>query len=251
MSSFPSPMVILENHLDNINEADNIIRDKRPIGKFSASNAGKCFKQVYYQSTKAERKPFEFRVKALLRDGTLFHKDMEDANNAYSWPDGIRVLIEHDINIERLQVLGRFDLAMLNDNTGDAKVVDYKTVNAWKWRLKFGLKKNRDKKPSKMYELQIGTYALGIAEEFNIPNPNIQLELLWKNKDTSAMKQEIIDSTFISLADFYWQDLNEALEDITHPDELIRNETFGVPMEQWECDYCAYATQCKNVRRPK
>jgi len=249
MSSFPSPMQVLEHYLDGIQETENVIRSQRPIGKYSASSAGKCFKQVYYQSIQAERTPFEFRVKALLRDGTLFHKDMEDASHNYVWPDNIKILVEHDINLEELNVLGRLDLAMLDENTGYARVIDYKTVNAWKWRLKFGLKKNRDKKPSKMYELQLGTYALGLAKEYEIPNANMELELLWKNKDTSGMKPEIIDSIFIELADYYWQDLNEALEEITSPDELVPHETFGVPMEEWECKYCAYVQQCKPTRR--
>ncbi len=251
MSSFPSPMAVLESYLDTLNVAGDVIRSQRPIGKYSASSAGKCFKQVYYQSIQADRKPFEFRVKALLRDGTLFHEDMEEASTLYDWPPGMRVMIEKDIKIDRLLLLGRLDLALLDMNTGDCKIIDYKTVNAYKWRLKFGLKKNRDKRPSKMYELQVGTYALGIAEEYDIPRPNFTLALIWKNKDTSAMKEEIIDTNFIDLADLYWQDLNEALEDISSPEELIPHETFGVPMEHWECDYCAYVQQCKPTRREK
>lgn len=250
MNTFPSPMEILEKYLDGINEADNIVRSKRPIGKFSASSAGKCFKQVYYQSLQAERKPFEFRVKALLRDGTLFHSDMEKANTHYDWPEQMLVMIEKDISIEKLSVLGRLDLALLNLKTGKVKVTDYKTVNSYKWRLKFGLKKNRDKSPSKMYELQVGTYALGIAEEHDIRYEDFELELLWKNKDTSAMKEEEIDWAFIRMAELYWEDLNEALEDITSPEDLIPYETFGVPMEHWECKYCAYLEQCKPITKP-
>tara|TARA_Y100000310_G_scaffold329677_1_gene399965 strand:- start:565 stop:1335 length:771 start_codon:yes stop_codon:yes gene_type:complete len=249
-NNFPKVTDIYNNYLDKQQEINQKkYREGRPEGYFTASGAGKCFKQNYYQLLGTDMRELDVRVKSLLRLGTLVHIDLEEAFKNIHIPDYL-CMTEHDIKLSDLKVIGRADLVIFNIESGHLRVYDYKTAASYKWRLKFGLKKNRDKNPSKQYELQLGTYALGIRKELEkrVDVKDTELRIVWYNKDTSAMKEEIIDTNFMVLAEAYWEDLNEAVDDIKSVDELIPYETYGVPMMDWECRYCAFNEKCKPTK---
>jgi len=110
--------------------------------------------------------------------------------------------------------------------------------------MKFG--RNREKNPSFNYELQVGTYGLGIQALYD--TDNITLSLLWYNKDTSAMRKQEIDAVqWTSAALEYWTECTEALEGVTDPDTMMPGLDYGVPMMDWECRYCGFTKHCKGI----
>ena len=74
--------------------------------------------------------------------------------------------------------------------------------------------------------------------------------MLWYNKDTSMMREENINSIWMEEAFEYWTDLNEIVNDINKPEELIPGDTPNVPVYSWECKYCEYQeSYCPGVYR--
>ena len=132
---------------------------------------------------------------------------------------------------------------MLDDNM--FKVYDLKTVAAYKWTKKFGKKVNREVDSDRNYKMQIGTYALGINDE--IQPKNIEMYLVWYNKNTSMIREQLVSPEWITKALEYWVELNNILEDCGNKfeEELKPEYTVGVPFQSWECSYCQYYAICK------
>ena len=51
---------------------------------------------------------------------------------------------------------------------------------------------------------------------------------------------------YMKKAHEYWQDLNEELEMVTSPDDMIPTQDIGVPYYDWECRYCGFAEICNS-----
>ena len=104
------------------------------------------------------------------------------------------------------------------------------------WKKKFGLKKNREPNPSIKYELQVGTYALGLESKLSLPVDNI--DITYYKKDDSSFKFVNIDKKYKKKAKEYWEEVatvcKQSLRDIEPGEHL------GVPFESWECNYCQY-----------
>jgi len=214
---------------------------------FRASSAGSCFKKQWFSLKDYEQSELDDRVLRLLRLGTVVHADVEQALAEYK-DDNTEILTEQEIVVPDLKVVGHLDAALLNkDGSGEitsAEIYDLKTCASYKWRMKFG--RNKEKNPSFNYELQVGTYGLGVQAKYEVDD--ITLSLLWYNKDTSAMREQSIDALqWTSNALEYWETLTEALEDITNPDDLIPGIDYGVPMMDWECRYCGFTDYCKGI----
>ena len=73
--------------------------------------------------------------------------------------------------------------------------------------MMFGFKKNRDPNPSINYELQVGTYALGIQNNPLSKGWDYALFLALYKKDNSTMKVVRISNDYITDADEYWKAL--------------------------------------------
>ena len=224
-------------------------------GKFSASSAGTCFKKQYYNSINAPKEDMKRRSKRLLRLGTIVHKDLELAIkyhiNNYKH-DNIEILTEHEITIPHLNVIGHLDLATVTENApGVVKieksisisVYDFKTIGSYQWRKRFGTKYG-EKNPSIHYYMQLGTYAIGLANEYD-PKPVSEIALWWYNKDDSKMKYQFVNPSYIDMAHEYWSDLNEFITE--YGDEILNMKPPGpeIPVQSWECNYCAYEGMCK------
>ena len=175
----------------------------------------------------------------LLRLGTIVHEDIQESLNHYfrHTDTKLKLYIEHQIKIPELNVVGHLDAAIYDKENEHIRLYDIKTSASYKWRMKFGRK--REKNGSVNYNLQIGTYAFGLGEE--LKTTDIDMNLLWYNKDTSAVREEAIDQEWISNAIEYWEELNDTLEGVKseNGNELIPG-SYGVPMMNWECRYCGF-----------
>ena len=206
---------------------------------FSASSAGTCFRKQYLRTKGLDEIPMEDRVMRLLRLGTIVHEDIQDSlKERFKEDEKDYVLyMEHQIKIPDLGVVGHLDIGLYDKENGSVKVYDIKTCASYKWKMKFG--RRPDKNGSVNYNLQLATYTFALAEE--LKTADTQMSLLWYNKDTSALREEPIDNSWINSALEYWEELNEYLENVNSENgkELIPG-SYGVPMMNWECRYCGF-----------
>jgi|TARA_R110002167_G_scaffold112850_1_gene285554 hypothetical protein len=216
---------------------------------FRASSAGSCFKKQWFNQREEEyeQKELDDRVLRLLRLGTIVHADIEKALIEYETEDDIEIITEQEIVLPDIKVIGHLDGAILQKEGNEivsADIFDVKTCASYKWRMKFG--RNKESNPSFNYELQIGTYGLGIQAKYEVDD--ITLALIWYNKDTSAVKVQEIDALkWTSEAQTYWEECAESIKNIEQADELIPGVDYGVPMMDWECRYCGFTKYCKGV----
>jgi predicted RecB family nuclease len=137
--------------------------------------------------------------------------------------------------------MGSADIVVL-DSESTASVLDIKTTHSWKWKMMFG-RTSREPKPSRMYELQLGTYALGIVEQEDIEYDNISLYLVYYKKDDSMMKSISVNRVWMDNAAEYWESLNQTLDMVESEEDLPRG-SLNVPIEDWECRYCQFEPIC-------
>ena len=148
------------------------------------------------------------------------------------------VYVEEPIFLEDLKVRGFADLIIELDD-GKVYLYDIKTINAWSYRMKFGRKKEKD--PSIHQELQVAIYGVGVKRRFGRLDG---MSLLYYNKDTSIIKEVDIDMSRLITAESYWK-------------EIVKEHSLGLPnlrpnvspVQEWECKYCMYKTQCDNDNR--
>ena len=225
-------------------------KKKNPNKYYRASAAGHCFKKHWYSINGYEgTSTGDDRSKRLLRLGTIVHEDIEKAIDWYDNKISDDLSNEYDVSfhteygvlIEELNVMGSADIVLL-DSEGTASVLDIKTTHSYKWKMMFG--RNREKSPSRMYELQLGTYALGVCNQENVNPDSISLYLVYYKKDDSSMKYVDVNPVWMDNAAEYWVTLNETLSLVKEEADLPR-DTLNVPIENWECRYCQFESICK------
>ena len=230
-----------------------VYKKKNPNKYYRASAAGHCFKKHWYSINGYEGKGMDDKSKRLLRLGTIVHEDIQKAIELYqsnnlpskdeevlSQEYNINFKTEYQIVIESLNVMGSADIVVL-DSENTASVIDIKTTHSWKWKMMFG--RNREPKPSRMYELQLGTYALGILEQEEIEYDDISLYLVYYKKDDSMMKPINVNNVWMDNAAEYWASLNDTLDMVKEESDLSRG-SLNVPVEDWECKYCQFEPIC-------
>ena len=163
--------------------------------------------------------------------------------------------IEEKIKLEQLEVSRTFDAGeMITDKINDTEefnLYDLKTAAAYKWTTKFGRKQNRVANSDLNYKLQLGTYALGVRHKYS-PD-RINMYLLWYNKNTSQMREQLVSPEWIDKALEYWIEIHEMKEDMgkSFEDELVPQVSYGVPMQDWECRYCQFYSICPSTLADK
>ena len=227
---------------------------ERDKNVFHASSAGSCYrKQMYsyydYPSDAKDDKSYR-----LLRLGTIVHSDVESAISLYQnrFPEK-DIYIEQKVHIKDLEVSGTFDAGEMITINGrkEFTLYDLKTAAAYKWTTKFGRKQNRVADSDLNYKLQLGTYALGVKDKYN-PN-HIYMYLLWYNKNTSQLREQMVSPEWIDKAREYWEEVYEIKEDLgkSFERELEPMMTYGVPMQDWECSYCQFESICPSTLSKK
>jgi len=236
---------------------------ERDLNVFHASAAGSCYRKQMYSYYDYPSDAKDDKSLRLLRLGTLVHKDMEEALSMYedkladmqikNAPIQRSIHIEEKIKIEELDVVGTFDAGeKIDDGTIiEFNLYDYKTAAAYKWTTKFGRVKNRVASTDTNYKLQLGTYALAIKYKYK-PD-KINMYLVWYNKNTSQMREQLVSSEWIDKAREYWTEMFEMKEDMgkRFEDDLIPEDTLGVPVQDWECRYCQFYSICPSTLADK
>ena len=232
--------------LDSINQSN--YKTKNPNKYYRASSAGHCFKKHWYAINGYEVGDMNDKSRRLLRLGTIVHRDIEKAVN---WHEdrlacnidneyNVSFKTEYEVLIKDLKVMGSADIVLI-DSEKTASVLDVKTTHSWKWKMMFG--RNKEMKPSRMYELQLGTYGMGVSLQEDISHEDMSLFLVYYKKDDSSMKYVDVNPVWMDNAFEYWANLNETLDLVKDESDLPR-DTLNVPVEHWECKYCPYESIC-------
>tara|TARA_Y100000310_G_scaffold137483_1_gene136421 strand:+ start:184 stop:1008 length:825 start_codon:yes stop_codon:yes gene_type:complete len=244
----------------------------------SASSAGHCYKKQLFRFHDIKGEPFSDDTLRILRMGTILHKDFEETIVDYlleniDVQDKYFIFVEHEVLSPELNVRGHLDFAYIDKENRHLTVIDFKSVGSFKWRGKFGHLKNRDKEPSFKYEMQLGTYALAMKNIYgkyiSHSADNMELKIIWYNKDTSRMREQLIPPEFMKRAKSYWEDFKDIQEknDLLKPlrlddkeqqwmidllNERLPRDSYGIPFEGWECHnkkktkvYCQWESVCK------
>ena len=238
---------------------------EREENVFHASTTGSCYRKQLYTYYNFEPDPKDDKSLRLLRLGTIVHKDVEEALIKYEdrlvnmsstldkAPLKRSVYSEKKVEIKDLNVVGTFDAGekVEHRNNVEFNLYDLKTAAAYKWTTKFGRKQNRKPDSDTNYKLQLGTYALAVRHKYK-PD-KINMYLIWYNKNTSQMREQLVSNHWIDEALSYWTELNEIKDDLgkSFQNELEPNMTEGVPFQDWECRYCQYYSICPSTLAEK
>jgi len=246
---------IYDNYLDRLQE-EREEKYKEFKKWFSASTAGSCYKKQWYKLNGFEAEPFNIRTKRLLRLGTIVHKDFEEALKQAEPAENVKVYVEHEITLPEFNVIGHLDHCLVREDEDGIEmyISDLKTIAKFSWTQKFGreAKKRGINSPPRIghYELQVATYALGMMYEnedknTKYDNGKVSLNIVYYNKNDSAMKTVEIPIEAIDSAIAYWTDLNDFIEEDGGIENIPPNGAVGIPMQSWECNYCNYSKICK------
>jgi len=226
-----------------LSESKNHIKKYKDYkGWYSASSAGSCFIKQHLKSKGTDEKPMDERTMRVLRLGTIVHSDIEKALAEESKnidKSQVKLYSEKRITLPDVNVVGHLDIGVHLLIEDKLFVYDLKTAHSFKWKKVFG--RNIDPKPSVNYQLQLGTYGMGLGRELECEN--VELCLLWYKKDDSRMKLQTIDNMWLDNAYEYWVELNETLAD-----SVPSPGSTNAPVYNWECNYCPYkGTACEGV----
>ena len=190
----------------------------------------------YLENLETQHHPY--RILLMSDVPVLFPEGYEEeAINTYN------IMMERRVELPDFKVVGHLDIGILDRTNSNLKVMDIKTCASYKWRMKFG--RNPDKKGNPNYNMQLATYLEALDRELGVDG-TVEMSLLWYNKDTSALREEHVDISWIDKAMEYWEELNEYSDSTTSDDMVVGS--YGVPMENWECRYCGFKDiYCKGV----
>jgi len=215
---------------------------------FSASSAGSCLKKQYYlvNDTPISNAPSDESL-AKMRLGTIIHADFENAMKHRIEHNNIPNIVyyaEHPILIDEWNLQGTLDMAVHIMERDTLIVADLKSIASYPYKLRFGRDKAKNAyKVSTNYELQVCTYAIGLNDE--VDASNIDIQLLYYNKDTSRFKTVPIHDSFMDEAAQYWEEVNDVIEEMEQDLESVQpHGMVGVPFADWECRYCQFQDQC-------
>lgn len=236
----PNPLDIYNLYLKKV-ERENLAQRKEDAnGYYSASGAGLCIVKHYYDFKGIERKDKDDTSRRLLRLGTIVGDDFEDAMKWFGNSSvGFSIFTEGHVTDDDYHLSGHFDLLIVNDETKEGYLYDYKTANSYKFKMLFG--RNPDSSPSTNYEYQLGTYGMMINKSKEYCDKIVYMANLYINKDNSVVKIKEASLDYIEFAEGYWKSVNKHRGD-TPPD-------FGsfAPAYGWECGkYCDFLDICNS-----
>ena len=251
--------------IENQKNVEERYTDKSKIKYFHASSAGMCARKHYYSVTdEPTTNPPVEKAERVMRLGTIVHEDLQNAfrlfqekesnkekelfnsvlykdlyKDLYNNYKGIKsIKMEQEIILEDLNVRGFYDM-VLQMETEEVFLIDFKTIGSYGYKLKFG--RNPRANESDHQELQLATYGTAVKEEYGRLDG---MFLFYYNKDSSMVKQKIVPMSYLAKAERYWKQLKGRMNMGMPP---IQD---GIsPVQSWECNYCRWKDTCFNSNR--
>tara|TARA_R100000234_G_scaffold71838_1_gene44225 strand:+ start:2062 stop:2862 length:801 start_codon:yes stop_codon:yes gene_type:complete len=256
-----SPVDIEGIYEDYISNKSNENRKARYDGKesyYHASSTGSCSRKIWFESVQkaVPTNLPDSRAQRLLRLGTIVHDDIQESLLQYNVTSNVtsnvtihsneekennikekesEFFVEEEITIPSLNVRGFYDLVAKVSE--EVYLFDFKTMAAYTWSRKFG--HNKDPNPSRLHEMQLGTYGIAIKEKFGRLDG---MYLCYYKKDDSRLKTVPVSMSYLGYAESYWRDINEE-----HKKGLPMFREGVSPAYPWMCGYCQFKTLCNPV----
>ena len=114
---------------------------------------------------------------------------------------------------------------------------DFKTMASYTWSRKFG--HNKDPNPSRVHEMQLGTYGIAVKEQFGRLDG---MFLCYYKKDDSRMKTIPVPMSYVGYSENYWRDINQE-----HKNGLPMFREGVSPAYNWMCNYCQFKDLCSPI----
>ena len=252
---------IYHEYLKHKNEQNRKERYDGNESWYHASGAGFCSRKLYFESVEqaTPTNPSNERSTRVMRLGTILHEDFQNALIYYnninnninnkSFKSNIAEInlpnggfeVEGEIILKDLNVRGFFDLVLYTPSadlaeTTQVELYDLKSASNWNFRKKFG-KKVLFPTDNRNYNLQLGTYGIGVEEKYGKLR---KMGLIYYNKDTSEMALQNVSLHFIEQAKKYWRAINEE-----HSKGLPAIIHGTSPGNDWMCkNYCQFRDHC-------
>jgi len=212
-----------------LNEVNKLKRYKGNESWYHASNAGLCYLKHYWGESVERAKPNPDSA-MLMNAGTLIHNHIQkalehNANIEYG------LMSELEITLPELNVRGFFDNAFYLKDDRKLIIFDVKAIAAYKWKLMFG--RNKDANPSINNQLQLGTLAEALRRHFGLNEDDIEMYIIYVNRDTLKRKYILINNKYMQMAIDYWKDVQAKQEYITGENA---GNTPDTPVMEWECN---------------
>lgn len=225
----------------------------------SPSGAGRCNKIHLFQALEySPELSIDKNSIFLLNLGNIMHKDKQ--RKLRKWFDnlenkeGKELLIERNLTNKQNTISGSADIIYKDGD--NIEIHDDKNIGSYSWKMKVSAQryKNRGDKGEPTYELQAWTYALIVAELFNVSEDKIKVYLDFHNKDNSDTRTLQVSPKYKDKTKKYWDGVYEFIEkykgDINNTD-IEGGNHFSVPVAGWDCNYCSFAMQCNSPLRTK
>lgn len=224
--------------LETLNKINvNTRYSAKDIG-YGASSAGMCHLKHYFRRIDADKKETDYTSLCKMRMGTLVHEDIQ---NAIQYINAMDYKVMCEIPVTYKKVKGHADIVVEIDDKR-AMLIDIKTMAAFPWSKKYGHKP--DKNPSVWNKLQLGTYSLGLQQDYGYED--VYMYLLNYNKNTNEMRFEGVGFEYEQDAAFYWHDVEHDVNLLIEDPEDVNLITGkgNTPKYKWECSYCPYEDSC-------
>jgi CRISPR/Cas system-associated exonuclease Cas4 (RecB family) len=248
---------IYHEYLVHLNEENRKARYDGNEGWYHASGAGLCSRKLYFESVE-KAKPTNPPSKKSLRImglGTAMHKEIQDSliyyNNIYyntkekeekpSYKkkslENLKFHIEGEVRVSSFNVRGFYDVVSQDFSASATEPIvrlhDIKTIGTFQWSKRFS---KINPVESGHHYLQLGTYGIGIKEEFGNLD---RMGLIYYNKDNSTMRESVVPLTYIDQAKRYWYSINDE-----HAKGLPSFRLGTSPVHKWVCNYCQFKDHC-------
>ena len=245
---------IYKDYISKKNEENKVQRYVGNESYYHASSTGSCSRKIWFESIEKATPTNEpdNRSQRLLRLGTIVHDDIQSALLQYNVTSNVTIhsnkekennikekeiefLVEKEVILPTLNVRGFYDLVALVSEK--VYLFDFKTMASYTWSKKFG--HNKDPNPSRLHEMQLGTYGLAVEKQFGRLDG---MYLCYYKKDDSRLKTVPVAMSYLGYAEQYWNDINEE-----HKKGIPMFKEGISPAYPWMCGYCQFKTLCNPI----
>ncbi len=214
------PSEIISKHLyEKFNDRDDSFWE-RQIGRYHASDFGKCLRKSYYEHTLGKRESEGSYPHFQL--GNLVENFVEEALASHYGSDSVKNSFRIELDYDDFRVVGQTDPVVVGPNAEPEKIFEVKSTK----NISF-----REEGPSKHHVMQVHPYmkALGLDS----------CTFIYVQKtDLSVISHEISfsEGTF-----------SEGLERIKslHEDLVRHGPPPSEPFMDFECRFCSYKDKCE------
>jgi hypothetical protein len=243
---------ILDEFIDFKNEENRKNRYEGNEKYFGASSADSCHRKQFYKYNQyPETKQTPKESYRRMRLGTIWHDEMELAIKYFlnnSNDHAIKAIhTEQEHKLEELNVRG-FSDAVVEMESGEIYVIDFKTSGDWAYRQVFGARVGDLNNTKHSYKLQLATYGMAVEKEYGRIDG---MFLVYFNITNGEIGSAKVGTKYFKEAKEYWinmqSDINSGLPEVTKPIAISKSLPRHIKGTKydWECGYCNWFDQCK------